>query len=392
MKKRAVLIFVACLSFCMVSPAVAELTAEQNLGKFLYFDTYLSLNKNQSCASCHHPSAKFADPLNVKYPYDFPVSLGSDTTLNGGRNAPTASYAAFIPIFHWNEIEGLYIGGQFWDGRADTLKDQAKGPFLNPVEMAMLDEAAVIAAIADPRNKRSKIYRKYFKLVYGIDIKNIDTSSNNTDVLNAYDKTAEAIAKFEQTVRFSPFTSKYDYYLVGKAELTDQEARGLMIFEAENMGNCAACHPNRPTSLENGKIVPPLFTDFSFDNLGVPKSTNHLIDDNPIDYGLGERFAGENGKFRVSSLRNIKRTAPYGHNGYFPTLADIVHFYNTAGVPEEGWPEPEVAENVNREELGNLGLTLQQEDDLVAFLKTLTDGYAEKMPDNFVLPSITPLN
>jgi cytochrome c peroxidase len=127
-----------------------------------------------------------------------------------------------------------------------------------------------------------------------------------------------------------------------------------------------------------------LFTDFSYDNLGIPKSTNDLLKNNPADLGLGAIVPGEGGKFKVSSLRNLALTAPYGHNGFFATLEDIVHFYNTRDLGQ--WPLPEVDnENVNFEELGDLGLTTDQEQKLVAFLKTLADragatSYPPKMP------------
>lgn len=404
MKMRIIVALSTVLLLVFASLAAAALTPEQKLGKELYFDKHLSLNQNQACATCHHPSAKYADPLNAKLPYDFPVSLGSDETLNGGRNAPTSSYAAFIPAFSWNAAEGLFVGGQFWDGRAPTLKDQAKGPFLNPVEMAMADEAAVIAALVDRKNKNAKKYQTLFMQEYGIDLSTIDTTWNSPEVLEAYDKLAEAIGTYEQSFDFRPFTSKYDYYLAGLTTLNAQELSGLQIFEGA--AGCNACHPSEATLNPDGSIVPPMFTDFTYDNLGIPKSSNLLIANFPIDYGLGARpdlavfnpalapdadglFPTEKGKFRVSTLRNLSRTAPYGHNGFFATLDEIVHFYNTAG--DGTWPVPEVADNVNRIELGNLGLTPQQEADLVAFLQTLTDGFGETMPANFVLPVITPL-
>lgn len=388
MKKKWLALLTCALLVGSATGALA-MTSEEKLGQRLYFDRNLSLNQNQSCASCHLPAAAFADPMNVRDPWNSVVSLGSDITLNGGRNSPTAGYAAFIPTFGFDDAEGLYFGGQFWDGRADTLKDQAKGPFLNPVEMAMPDERAVIVAIADPANKNYKQYAKLFTSVYGIDLTALDLN-DPAQVLNAYDKTAQAIGVFEQSNRFVKFNSKYDYFLAGQAKLTTQELAGLALYEGK--ANCAACHPNAAVIGAKGAIVPPLFSDYTYDNLGIPKSMNPLIADNPIDYGLGGRLndPAENGKFRVQSLRNIALTPPYGHNGYFATLEEIVHFYNTAG--DGTWPAPEVAENVNRTELGNLGLTPQEEADLVAFLKTLSDGYKDKTPKNFVLPPMTPLN
>ncbi len=409
MKKRGFITIFMVLGLLFSSQAMAELTPVQTLGKLLYFDKDLSMNQNQACATCHHPSSGYADPLNSKQPYDFPVSLGSDTSLNGGRNAPTSSYAAFIPVFSW---ENRFMGGQFLDGRADTLKGQAKGPFLNPVEMAMADEAAVITALVDTGKKKAARYQQLFLQVFNIDLSAIDTSWNSPEVVDAYDKAAEAIGQFEQTFNLSPFTSKFDYYLAGKAALTAAELRGLEIFENPQQGNCSACHPSQARVTEDGRIIPPLLTDFSYHNLGVPKSTNPLISDFPIDNGLGARdnldgyypaiektvlpdgsvlFPTETGKFRVSSLRNISRTAPYSHNGFFATSEEIVHFLNTRDVHAENWPPPEVAENINMADLGALGLSPQDEADLVAFLYTLTDGYGNTTPANFILPPMTPL-
>ncbi len=143
---------VAIVSFAMTFGTNAGagfiLDAEQKLGQALYLDKNLSLNRNQSCADCHslnpsndpqagesRPAAGFVDPRNVET--GSPVSEGSVAGRFGSLNAPSAGYAAFSPFFHWNSADGHYVGGQFWNGRADTLAGQAGEPFLNPVEMAM---------------------------------------------------------------------------------------------------------------------------------------------------------------------------------------------------------------------------------------------------------------
>jgi cytochrome c peroxidase len=293
-------------------------------------------------------------------------------------------YAAFSPKFHFDKAEELYVGGQFLDGRAATLAEQAKQPFLNPLEMANPDAAAVVEKV------RQADYAPLFLRVYG--------KAALDDTQKAYNRIADAIAAFERTPVFAPFTSKYDYYLAGKARLTPQERRGRQLFEDEDKGNCAACHPSRPA--EDG--TPPLFTDFTYDNLGGPRSPDNPFYDLPselnkagerfVDLGLGGALKNpaENGKFKVPTLRNIAKTGPYTHNGYFRTLRGVVDFYNTRDVkprcedsmtPEAEalrlgcWPAPEVAANVNRDELGALGLTDREVDDIVAFLLTLTDGY-----------------
>lgn len=331
-----------------------KLTLEQQLGEKIFFDKNLSSPAGQSCASCHDIKAAFSDPTT-----DSPVSLGAAPERTGTRNAPSAGYSAFAPQFHFDEQEGLFIGGQFLDGRAVNLIEQAKGPFLNPDEMNNTDERSVIEKI------RKSEYVQLFEQVFGKDTLN--------DTAKAYDKAAQAIAAFENTSSFNRFTSKYDYFLAGRVALSEQEQKGLQLFEDENKGNCAACHTSKT---ENGS--PPLFTDFTYDNLGVPSNPEILALKGAdfIDVGLGKTVdsAAESGKFKVPSLRNVEKTAPYMHNGFFSDLKEVVNFYNTRDVDNK-WPAPEVAENVNADELGDLKLTDEEVDAIVAFLRTLTDGY-----------------
>ena len=198
----------------------------------------------------------------------------------------------------------------------------------------------------------------------------------------AFENIVSAIAEFERSPEFRPFTSKYDYYLAGKVKLSKLEKEGLQLFEAEDKGNCAACHPSQV----GPQGQPPLFTDFTYDNLGVPKNTNSPFYTQSrqynaegldyVDLGLGKTTGRpeDKGKFKVSTLRNVELTPPYLHNGIFHTLGEVVDFYNTRDTRSD-WGEPEVPENVNTEELGNLGLTNHEVDAIVAFMKTLTDGY-----------------
>lgn len=329
-------------------------SSEQHLGRLLYFDKNLSNPLGQACASCHLPMTGYADPDQ-----ELPVSEGAVTGRFGGRNSPSAAYAAFSPVFGQDPASGQYRGGQFWDGRAPTLEEQAKGPFLNPVEMNNTKEGVVQAV----RNSR---YAELFRQVYGPESLDVTES--------AYNLIAQAIASFERTAQVNRFTSKYDCYLKGKVALTAQETSGLQLFNGK--GNCSVCHPS--SSLD-GK-TPPLFTDFIYDNLGVPRNMAYpfyLMDPSPYpDLGLGAIVTDpeQKGKFKVMTLRNIALTAPYSHNGYFKTLKEIVHFFNTRDLPGL-WPLPDVVENVNKIELGNLGLTEQEEDDIVVFLLTLSDGY-----------------
>ncbi|MFV1982179.1 MAG: cytochrome-c peroxidase [Thiohalomonadales bacterium] len=358
------------------------------LGKLLYNDTDLSLNKNQACASCHAPTG-FADPRNAADPAKNVVSLGSDITLNGGRNAPSSAYAAFTPIFHWNPMKGMYMGGQFWDGRSATLTDQAQGPFLNPVEMAMPSKKAVLMAIANETNANYSEYATLFQNVYGVTLADLITTENQTYIDAVYVEVADAIAAFEKSPELNKFNSKYDYFLKGDVQLTESEANGLALFNGK--ANCSQCHKSMPLTAPDGSKMPPLFADFMYDNLGIPKSSNPKIANDPIDNGLGGRAdiaandpeGNQLGKHKVVTLRNVELTAPYGHNGFFATLKEIVHFYNTRDVAE--WPQPEVSQNLNTTQLGDLGLTDAEENDIVAFMKTLTDTDREPL-NNFPFP------
>jgi len=390
MKHRYRLIATSAISmFCFaaeagvpVLPGAEQLSPKAQLGQRLFFDTNLSTPPGQACASCHSPNTAFVDPDN-----SLPTSKGVVPGFKGPRNAPTLLYAAFSPAFYLDRKHGLFTGGFFVDGRAATLAGQAKGPFLNPIEMANPDAFTVVNKV------RESDYAELFRYVYGAGA--FDYSDET------YNNIADAIAEFEQSPVFKRFDAKYDYFLAGKAKFTEQEKRGRKLFEDSNKGNCAACHPSRPA--KDG--TPPLFTDFTYDNLGVPRNPENPFytmppEFNPegwsaVDYGLGG-FVGEspqNGKFKVPSLRNIAVTGPYMHNGYFKTLRGVVAFYSTRDVlpvcnslfltealalNNRCWPSPEVGENVNYRELGELMLNDAEIDDLVAFLQTLTDGYKVK--------------
>lgn len=394
------------------SVTVIAPTAEEQLGALLFQDLNLSLKRNQSCATCHaltpvpikpargRPAvAAFADPANILS--DTAVSTGSVGTRRGVLNAPSVGYAAFSPRFFWNAVDGLYMGGQFWNGRAANLVEQAGQPFLNPREMAMPDIAAVVG-----RLKENPEYQRRFLQVYGIDLSQVFvfTAAIRSGATHAaYDAMTRAIAAFEKSRAFNRFTSKFDYSLAGVTQLSAAEQRGLVVFNGQ--GKCAACHPAAPSFAPDGSVMPPLFTDFSYDNIGLPRNID--IPGNPApNRGLGGRAdiaardtgGADIGKHKVMSLRNIALTAPYGHNGVFRTLAQVVHFYNTrdvlgrvadmhaAGAGVRGWPAPEIARNLNRDELGALGLSAAQEADLVRFLATLSDGYAEWGRDPQVPP------
>ena len=347
------------------------------LGKALYFDKSLSFNRTMSCATCHAPAKGFIDERES--PIGHAAALSADNDFIATRNVPTNAYAAFSPTFKSilgdNGTDIIYIGGQFLDGRAKDLKAQAKGPFLNPVEMQMPSKRAVIKRV-----KEKARYVKSLRKIYG---DNIFKSVNKS-----YDAIADAIAAFEKTELFSPFDSKYDRMLKGEYTFTAQEQEGLAIFTDPNRGKCGKCHTPVNSNAKAG-----LFTDYTYDNLGVSKNLELLKANGKgvafVDHGLLENpnvtEKSMDGKFKVSTLRNVAMTSPYMHNGIFKELKTVVHFYNTRDVkgainPETGeaWGEPEVPGTVNHEELGNLKLTDEEENALVAFMKTLTDKRYEK--------------
>ena len=401
----ASLVAILLLAPTLSRAAVVSLDREQQLGRQLFSDSDLSVNRNQSCASCHSlrrvkapsgrghlPTPGFVDADNVRN--DTAVSDGSVDGAFGALNAPSVGYAAFSPYFHWDGSEGLYIGGQFWNGRARTLAEQAQQPFLNPVEMAMPSKWAVVSRLQENRR-----YVRLFRRLYDLDLDTIasypDAPADLTPppgVDEAYRRMSEAIAAFEKSRFFNRFTSKFDYVLAGQTRFSDQEALGFALFQGK--AQCAACHTSEATLATDGRLFPPLFTDFTYDNIGMPRNWNIPGAPEP-DAGLGGRSdiaAGDPegrqiGKHKVMSLRNIAVTPPYGHNGVFATLEQVVHFYNTRdtlgqvadnndpGFAIDGWPEPEISQNVNHDELGNLGLSATEEAAIVAFLQTLTDGY-----------------
>lgn len=353
------------LSLSQISLAAepVSLSPPQQLGKKLFFEARLSNPVGQACAGCHSPKVAFSDPRSEE-----PVSEGARQGLFTNRNAPSIMYLAVVPDLHLDKKEGIYHGGLFHDGRAATLEEQIEGPSFAPNEMAIKDKAELVEKL------HRLDYLPTFKKIYG------DKALATTAL--GYQQFTDVISAYERSAELNPFTSKYDYYLMGKARLSKQERRGLTVFEDEKKGNCAACHPSSPQ--DDG--TRPLFTDFSYDNLGTPPNpANPFLQMegkfNPqgrhfVDIGLGRTVSkqSENGKFRVPTLRNIEVTPPYMHNGVFKTLKEVVDFYNTRDTDPK-WGKSEVTENVNKEELGDLKLTEQEVDDLLVFMKTLTDGY-----------------
>lgn len=348
------------------------------LGSDLFHDSNLSKNRTQACATCHMPDAGFVDRRDLP-DTGMAASLGDDGTSIGTRNAPTASYAALSPRFHKN-AEGKYVGGQFLDGRAATLEEQAGGPPLNPVEMGMPDKASVAG-----RLQENPDYQTRFAALFGADIFGDDA--------RAYDAMTRAIAAFERTPDFQPFDSRYDRALRGEIKLTDQEELGRVLFFSNQFTNCNLCHQLKSNGGQEGET----FSNYQYHNIGVPANLvlGAVHGAGKPDLGLAENpnvtdKDAQAGKFKVPPLRNVGVTGPYMHNGVFKDLRTVILFYNKYNSiakrrqinPETSkeWDPPEVAENISLTEL-ETGPALDDKriDALVAFLKTLTDQRYEAL-------------
>ncbi len=347
-------------------------------GEALFSDVNLSANRTQACATCHNPDAGFADPRETEA--GRAVSLGDDGHSLGDRNAPTASYASFSPPFH-RRADGKWVGGQFHDGRAATLADQAKGPPLNPIEMGLPEAAAVASRLwENPR--------------YVATLAALKGPQATRDPQAAFDAMAEAIGAYEATPEFQPFDSKYDRFLRGEENLTDQEELGRLLFFSSQFTNCNICHQLQASPGAEKET----FSNYEYHNIGVPANpaARALNGAAPgfADRGLLDNpeitDPAEAGKFKVPTLRNVAVTGPYMHNGVFKDLRTVILFYNTYNTkrperhvdPETGKPfdPPEVAENLSLTELETgPALDDQRIDALVAFLKTLTDKRYEPL-------------
>ncbi len=325
------------------------LSEMEKLGKKIFFDKSLSSPAGQSCSSCHNITSGFADPGH-------PFSKGAIASLMGNRNAPSVAYMKYSPSLYYNTVDSTYMGGFFWDGRVNTLEAQAIKPMLNPIEMNNANITQIVNKL------KVTEYCATFTNIYGAGVFD--------DTLVAIQFAASAIAAYERSFQVNSFTSKYDAYLNGEANLTAQELSGLNLFNDTAKAKCANCH----SSTKDNIYGLALFTDFSYDNIGVPH--NPSSPSAGPDRGLGAFLANPSlyGQFKVPTLRNVALTAPYFHNGYFNTLEEVIRFYSdrdSVGL----FPPPDVPQNVNKDELGKLNLSEQNVQDIAAFLRTLTDGY-----------------
>ena len=347
----------------------------QGLGEVLFFDKSLSFNKTQSCSTCHNPGTAFVDQR--KNSVNQMVSEGDNPHLHGNRNANTALYAMFSPDFHFDEKIQDYVGGQFWDGRAKDLAEQAGGPPVNPVEMGMPDKKSIVE-----RLKANSIYYKAITDIYG--------ESIWADTDKIYAIMEKAIAEFEKHELFAQFSSKYDRTLKGEAELTALEAEGKALFFDKTRTNCSNCHQS-----SEANSAKETFTNYRYYNIGVPsnqaliklnKLAADYVDNGLLDNPMVKGDEKQKGKFKVPTLRNIGVTAPYMHNGVFRDLKTVLLFKDSFNNPNrkinpetgKAWDKAEYAQTINPDVLKAKPLTDEEINALEAFLKTLTDEAYEE--------------
>ena len=453
----------------------------ETLGELMLFDVNMSPGKNQACTSCHMPYAGWSGPIPsvnltiIAYP-------GTVHYRAGKRTAQRHTYAPFFPVLQYNQEQGLFFGGNFWDSRATGYRlrnpdaEQAQGPPVDTQEMGFPDTACVAYRLSQA------VYQPLFLLLWGQDSLNISFPSNTEQICdtpggasvfggnpepinlstadrtradNAYDHWGSSIDAYEQSVQVSNFTSKFDASLKGNYTMTADEEAGYDLFNGQ--GNCNSCHvdgrgttltPNEHDSSATATANPPVFTCFGSANEGLPLNPSNAFYyqttpdsfgfvGNP--YGFGYRDLGMgtflrsgfgsapnpnsnwtqyapmvDGQFQVVTVRNVAMTPPqcptteagsgpyfqkeFFHNGYIKSLKQLVHFYNTrdtsfaypvtsghcpAGTIERVtcWPMKEVPNNLDTT-TGMLGLSDKQEDQIVAFLLTLTDGFTAPYPNS----------
>lgn len=430
------------------------------LGKLELFDKTISVNGNVACSFCHMPYAGFSGPISsvnatvVAYP-------GSVHFRFGKRKPQSYTYSPFYPKLEFNQTQQDFYGGNFWDLRATGYKienpdsEQAQHPVVDTQEHGLPDTACVVFRLSQAP------YRPLFELIWGKQAFDIDFPSSTQRICTTpggaavfhgnatpvplsrvdrgrsnatFDDFALSISAYEASPDVSAFSSKFDAFLAGTAQLTADEMAGWQLFRGKAV--CNTCHldgtENNTMSIAQTNVASkaPLFTDFTSANLGLPRNPkNPFYFENVPDYtgftpnpagaaftdlGVGLFLRSEaggvnveadwtplapmfDGKMQVATARNVDlRPCPtfvkaYMHNGYLKSLKEVVHFYNTRDAfpthnctpkteKKTCWPPPEVTANKDMT-IGNLGLTDAEEDQLVAFLQTLTDGYTRPYTD-----------
>ncbi|MBV8621681.1 MAG: c-type cytochrome [Curvibacter sp.] len=398
-------------------PRSEPLSAMAQLGRKLFFDPSLSGSGKQSCASCHVPDHGYA-PANK-----LSVQLGGgDMQSSGARAVPSLTYLHQHPVFNIgpavDDDQGITlqqliakgsgtprtgktaqgtaqsaqaivpVGGLFWDGRANTLQQQADGPLFNPVEM----DGGSPAKVADKLRHAS--YAGDFAPLFGPGI------LGNPSMLLS--EALFALARYQiEDPSFHPYDSQYDAWLEGKARFTPEQLRGYLAFNDPAKGNCAACHVAQPS--RDG--FPPLFTDSQYEALGVPRNPDIPANRDPAyhDLGLCGPFRSDLqdqpqycGMFLTPTLRNVSTRQAYFHNGLYHSLDEVMAFYRLRDTdPAKVYPlgpdgKPQVFNDLPTRYRANIdhtdapfdrkagdtpALSEQEAQDIIAFLRTLSDGY-----------------
>jgi len=401
----------------LVRPPVTPLSAMAQLGRQIFYDASLSSSGKLSCSSCHSPQQAYGPPN------DGPVMLGGPKlTRQGARAVPSLTYLERQPAFSIGpddpEAENVDLaqmaalgqqstraqktatgtaqsavnivpqGGQFWDGRADTLQSQAAIPLLDPREM----DGGSIAKVATKLRHAS--YAKHFTELFGATIFRYPQMLVSEAMF--------AVARYQiEEPSFHPYTSKFDYWLEGKARLSDSELRGYKLFNDPDKANCAGCHVDQ-ASKDN---LPPLFTDHQYEALGAPRNPDLADNKDPAYFDLGvcgpirDDMKAQTqycSMFLTPTLRNTATRHAFFHNGVFHTLQQVMDFYNFRDtnpekvypraangsvqklndIPEQYRANVDVSDPPFNRHLGETpAMTAQEEADIIAFLQTLTDGY-----------------
>lgn len=358
------------------------LSAAARLGQRIFRDASLSASGRMACITCHDPATGHASPFAA------PVAPGgANLDQQGIRTAPSLRYLRFNTSFYFAP-DGTPTGGFFWDGRADSLHEQALGPLLNPRDMANADAAAVVAKLA------AASYADDFRTLFG------DAIFSSPE--EALDRVGFALERYQlEDAEFAPFSSKYDAFVAGNAMFTPRELNGFALFNRSDKGNCAACH----SSTKPANAPGALFTDFTYDNLGVPRNVAIAANADPAFHDLGlcggtrTDLASRTdlcGAFKVPSLRNVALRKHFFHNGAFDSLEQVIRFYVRRDTDPQLWYPADATGTVTAYDdlpaslRGNVNtteapydrrpgqapaLTEAEVQDLASFLRTLTDGY-----------------
>lgn len=403
----------------LVRPQAEPLSGMAMLGKQIFYDTSLSSSGKLACASCHDPHHFYGPVSGLPAVYGGP-SMGSQ----GVRAVPSLMYLERQPNFTigpdpagdddarvplpqlaarastavrqtktaqttaQSAANIVPAGGLFWDGRVNTLQIQAMGPLRSPYEM----DAGSVEQVA--AKLQAAPYASQFTALFGPAI--------FKEPQLAVSEALFAVARYQiEEPSFHLYTSKYDAWLEGKARLTPAEMRGYELFNDPAKGDCAACHLDRPTA--DGE--PPLFTDHQFEALGVPRNPKLAVNDVASYYDMGicgpyrldlkaqTQFCG---MFLTPTLRNSATRHVFFHNGVYQDLRQVLDFYvlrdtdprkiypRTADgavlkyddLPKAYWDNIDVADPPLDRHAGEApALNPAEEQDIIAYINTLTDGF-----------------